>query len=92
MKLFVAGVSHKTAPVEVREQLAVTPSHLVDAAEVQPAIASKSTGRQNARAATSNRFSDCSPRNRENWTITFTFTRTSMLFGTCSVSRRDWIL
>src|SRR3954470_21427715 len=34
MKLFVAGVSHKTAPVEVREQLAVTPSHLVDAAEV----------------------------------------------------------
>jgi glutamyl-tRNA reductase len=34
MNLFVAGVSHKTAPVEVREQLAVTPSHLVDAAEV----------------------------------------------------------
>src|SRR5438045_9511694 len=34
MTLFVAGVSHKTAPVEVREQLAVTPSHLVDAAEV----------------------------------------------------------
>src|SRR5437588_11354258 len=34
MKLFVAGVSHKTAPIEVREQLAVTPSHLVDAAEV----------------------------------------------------------
>src|SRR5256885_13858524 len=34
MKLFVAGVSHKTAPVEVREQLAVTPPHLVDAAEV----------------------------------------------------------
>jgi glutamyl-tRNA reductase len=34
MKLFVAGVSHKTAPVEVREQLAVTPSYLVDAAEV----------------------------------------------------------
>src|SRR5438105_303578 len=34
MKLFVAGVSHKTAPVEVREQLAVTSSHLVDAAEV----------------------------------------------------------
>ena len=33
MNLFVAGVSHKTAPVEVREQLAVTPSHLVDAAE-----------------------------------------------------------
>jgi glutamyl-tRNA reductase len=34
MKLLVAGVSHKTAPVEVREQLAVRPSHLVDAAEV----------------------------------------------------------
>ena len=34
MKLFVAGVSRKTAPAEVREQLAVTPSHLVDAAEV----------------------------------------------------------
>jgi glutamyl-tRNA reductase len=34
MKLFAAGVSHKTAPVEVREQLAVAPSHLVDAAEV----------------------------------------------------------
>ena len=34
MKLFVAGVSHKTAPIEVREQLAVTASHLVDAAEV----------------------------------------------------------
>src|SRR5436190_20482050 len=34
MKLFVAGVSHKTAPVEVREQLAVRPSHLVDAAQV----------------------------------------------------------
>jgi glutamyl-tRNA reductase len=34
MKLFVAGVSHKTAPVEVRERLAVTPSRLVDAAEV----------------------------------------------------------
>ena len=34
MKLFAAGVSYKTAPVEVREQLAVTPSHLVDAAEV----------------------------------------------------------
>jgi len=28
MKLFVAGVSHRTAPIEVREQLAVTPSHL----------------------------------------------------------------
>jgi glutamyl-tRNA reductase len=34
MKLFAAGVSHKTAPVEVREQLAVTPSHLVDLAFV----------------------------------------------------------
>jgi len=34
MKLFAAGISHKTAPVEVREQLAVTSSHLVDAAEV----------------------------------------------------------
>jgi glutamyl-tRNA reductase len=34
MKLFVAGVSHKTAPVEVRERLAVTPLRLVDAAEV----------------------------------------------------------
>jgi glutamyl-tRNA reductase len=34
MKLFAAGISHKTAPVEVREQLAVRPSHLVDAAEV----------------------------------------------------------
>jgi glutamyl-tRNA reductase len=34
MTLFAAGVSHKTAPVEVREQLAVTPCHLVDAAEV----------------------------------------------------------
>jgi glutamyl-tRNA reductase len=33
MKLFAAGVSHKTAPVEVREQLAVTSSHLVEAAE-----------------------------------------------------------
>src|SRR6266404_1932008 len=34
MKLIAAGISHKTAPVEVREQLAVTSSHLVDAAEV----------------------------------------------------------
>ncbi|MEY2556234.1 MAG: glutamyl-tRNA reductase [Verrucomicrobiota bacterium] len=34
MKLIAVGVSHKTAPVEVREQLAVTPSHLADAAEV----------------------------------------------------------
>jgi glutamyl-tRNA reductase len=34
VKIFAAGISHKTAPVEVREQLAVTPSHLVDAAEV----------------------------------------------------------
>ena len=32
MKLFVAGVSHKTAPVEVREQLAVKQSELVDLA------------------------------------------------------------
>jgi len=32
MKLFAAGVSHKTAPVEVREQLAVTQSELVDLA------------------------------------------------------------
>jgi glutamyl-tRNA reductase len=30
MELFVAGVSHKTAPVEVREQLAVQPNELVD--------------------------------------------------------------
>jgi len=29
MKLFVAGLSYKTAPVEVREQLAVKPSQLV---------------------------------------------------------------
>ena len=28
MKLFVIGVSYKTAPVEVREQLAVLPSKL----------------------------------------------------------------
>ncbi len=32
MKLFAAGVSHKTAPVEVREQLAVNQSELVDLA------------------------------------------------------------
>jgi glutamyl-tRNA reductase len=32
MKLFVAGVSHRTAPVEVRERLAVTPSHLAEQA------------------------------------------------------------
>jgi glutamyl-tRNA reductase len=32
MKLFVAGMSHRTAPVEVREQLAVTPSHLAEQA------------------------------------------------------------
>lgn len=32
MKLFVAGVSHKTAPVEVREQLAVKHSELVELA------------------------------------------------------------
>src|SRR6267154_1427653 len=34
MKLFAAGVSYKSAPVELREQLAVQSSHLVDAAEV----------------------------------------------------------
>jgi glutamyl-tRNA reductase len=32
MKLFAAGVSHKTAPVEVREQLAVNQSAIVDLA------------------------------------------------------------
>lgn len=32
MKLFVAGVSHKTAPVEIREQLAVPRNELVDLA------------------------------------------------------------
>jgi glutamyl-tRNA reductase len=32
-KLIAAGLSHKTAPVEVREQLAVRPAHLADAAE-----------------------------------------------------------
>jgi glutamyl-tRNA reductase len=32
MKLFVAGVSHKTAPVEIREQLAVQRDELVDVA------------------------------------------------------------
>jgi glutamyl-tRNA reductase len=32
MKLFVAGVSHKTAPVEIREQLAVQRDELVDLA------------------------------------------------------------
>ena len=32
MKFFVAGVSYRTAPVEVREQLAVTPSHLAQQA------------------------------------------------------------
>src|ERR1700726_2341780 len=32
MKLFVAGVSHKTAPVEIREQLAVQRSEVVDLA------------------------------------------------------------
>src|SRR6185436_982639 len=30
MKLFVAGVSYRTAPVEVREQLAVTPLRLLE--------------------------------------------------------------
>ncbi|MDX6560043.1 MAG: glutamyl-tRNA reductase [Blastocatellia bacterium] len=33
MTLFVAGVSHKTAPVEVREQLAVQRNELVDLAQ-----------------------------------------------------------
>src|SRR5207237_8920175 len=32
MKLFAAGVSHKTAPVEIREQLAVQRNELVDLA------------------------------------------------------------
>src|SRR5260370_18794040 len=32
MKLFAAGVSHKTAPVELREQLAVKQSEIVDVA------------------------------------------------------------
>jgi glutamyl-tRNA reductase len=32
MKIFVAGVSYRTAPVEVREQLAVTSSHLAEQA------------------------------------------------------------
>ena len=32
MKLFAAGISHKTAPVELREQLAVQRSELVDVA------------------------------------------------------------
>ena len=32
MKLFVAGVSHKTAPVEIREQLAVQRNELIDSA------------------------------------------------------------
>jgi glutamyl-tRNA reductase len=32
MKIFVAGVSYRTAPVELREQLAVTPSHLAEQA------------------------------------------------------------
>jgi glutamyl-tRNA reductase len=34
MKLFAAGVSHKTAPVERREQLAVKQSEIVDLAFV----------------------------------------------------------
>src|SRR5690349_15415310 len=29
VKLFVVGLNHKTAPVELREQLAVSPSNLV---------------------------------------------------------------
>ena len=32
MKLFAAGISHKTAPVELREQLAVKLSEVVDPA------------------------------------------------------------
>jgi glutamyl-tRNA reductase len=32
MKFFAAGISHKTAPVELREQLAVSPSAVVDLA------------------------------------------------------------
>jgi len=32
MKLFAVGISHKTAPVELREQLAVKQSELVDLA------------------------------------------------------------
>src|SRR3954451_4925515 len=34
MKLFAAGISHKTAPVELREQFAVKPSAIVDLAFV----------------------------------------------------------
>src|SRR3954469_16892761 len=34
MKLFAAGISHKTAPVELREQLAVKPSAVADLAFV----------------------------------------------------------
>jgi glutamyl-tRNA reductase len=34
MTLFATGLNHKSAPVKLREQLAVQPSHLVDAAEV----------------------------------------------------------
>ena len=34
MKLFAAGISHKTAPVELREQLAVKQSEIVDLAFV----------------------------------------------------------
>jgi glutamyl-tRNA reductase len=30
VRLFVVGVNHKTAPVELREQLAVSPSNLID--------------------------------------------------------------
>ena len=32
MKLIAAGISHKTAPVELREQLAVKQSEVVDLA------------------------------------------------------------
>jgi len=34
MKLFAAGISHKTAPLELREQLAVKQSEIVDLAFV----------------------------------------------------------
>ena len=35
MKLFAAGVSHKTAPIELREQLAVKQSEIADLALVR---------------------------------------------------------
>ena len=34
MTLFATGLNYKTAPIKLREQLAVQPSHLVGAAEV----------------------------------------------------------